>query len=78
MATEESKERSGWSTAGILTVTAVAALDAVLGPENNLSGSFGVAPFVTAVGGRPSGGNGLLSPSSPWGPSAAWPLSPIA
>lgn len=39
--------------AGIVTIAALAALDAVLGPQNNLSGSFGVAPFLTAVGGHP-------------------------
>lgn len=53
LGTEEPREGSGWSRAGIVAVGAMAALDAVLGSENNLSGSFGVAPFVTAVGGRP-------------------------
>ena len=52
--TEEPTRPSGWSTAGLIAVAALAALDAVLGPENNLSGSFGVAPFVTAVGAHPA------------------------
>ena len=44
-----------WSTAGLGAVAVLVFLDALLGRHDNLSGTFGLAPFLAAVGAGTSG-----------------------
>ena len=56
MRPDRGRGRQGrWSTAGLGAVAVLVFLDALLGRHDNLSGTFGLAPFLTAAGADTSG-----------------------